>query len=344
MFSPTRRLQAFFAKLGTLFIHSPSRMASAAAPAAGVSPGPASRRARSRAFSASSSPRGGRDVSSRAVASFFPFAPPDPSGDLLSGAASFALRSYLVECGSVDVAVDANAGTLLAGTVSRVDITGTNWRSRKDLTCRSLRMSVGEAVLDPGALVAERLIKLRRPSRGDAEIVFTDADFANFLAHPLVTAAASERGATVSGRALRFARDSNPRAETTTDGAVAFFGDVSRETRGDVSLASDANAASAKSARVRYEMRPVGERGKVAVIATRVTDKIESDTENTENEGYVDLALAAADVAHFFENLVVDLSGARLSYRNMRVSRGVVTLDLDLEVVGFPPPSSLGMI
>ena len=333
MFSPTRRLQAFFAKLGTLFIHSPSRMASAAAPAAGVSPGPASRRARSRAFSASSSPRGGRDVSSRAVASFFPFAPPDPSGDLLSGAASFALRSYLVECGSVDVAVDANAGTLLAGTVSRVDITGTNWRSRKDLTCRSLRMSVGEAVLDPNALVAERLIKLRRPSRGDAEIVFTDADFANFLAHPLVTAAASERGATVSGRALRFARDSNPRAETTTDGAVAFFGDVSHE-----------NAASAKSARVRYEMRPLGELGKVAVIATRVTDKIESDTENTENEGYVDLALAAADVAHFFENLVVDLSGARLSYRNMRVSRGVVTLDLDLEVVGFPPPSSLGMI
>lgn len=333
MFSPTRRLQAFFAKLGTLFIHSPSRMASAAAPAAGVSPGPASRRARSRAFSASSFPRGGRDVSSRAVASFFPFAPPDPSGDLLSGAASFALRSYLVECGSVDVAVDANAGTLLAGTVSRVDITGTNWRSRKDLTCRSLRMSVGEAVLDPGALVAERLIKLRRPSRGDAEIVFTDADFANFLAHPLVTAAASERGATVSGRALRFARDSNPRAETTTDGAVAFFGDVSHE-----------NAASAKSARVRYEMRPLGERGKVAVIATRVTDKIESHTENTENEGYVDLALAAADVAHFFENLVVDLSGARLSYRNMRVSRGVVTLDLDLEVVGFPPPSSLGMI
>lgn len=323
------------AKLGTLFIHSPSRMASAAAPAAGVSPGPASRRARSRALSASSSPRGGRDVSSRAVASFFPFAPPDPSGDLLSGAASFALRSYLVECGSVDVAVDANAGTLLAGTVSRVDITGTNWRSRKDLTCRSLRMSVGEAVLDPGALVAERLIKLRRPSRGDAEIVFTDADFANFLAHPLVTAAASERGATVSGRALRFARDSNPRAETTTDGAVAFFGDV-----------SDANAASAKSARVRYEMRPVGERGKVAVIATRVTDTIESHTENTEeeNEECVDLASAAADVAHFFENLVVDLSGARLSYRNMRVSRGVVTLDLDLEVVGFPPPSSLGMI
>ena len=58
----------------------------------------------------------------------------------------------------------------------------------------------------------------------------------------------------------------------------------------------------------------------------------------------VDLAAAAKDVAFFFENLVVDLSGARLSYRNMRVREGVVTLDLDLEVVGFPPPSSLGMI
>lgn len=276
------------------------------------------------------------------MASFFPFAPPDPSGDLLSGAASFALRSYLVECGSVDVAVDANAATLLAGTVSRVDITGTNWRSRKELTCRSLRMSVGEAALDPGALVAERLIKLRRPSRGDAEIVFTAADFANFLAHPLVTAAAQERGATASGDAMRFARDANARAETTPDGAVAFFGDVY------VVVAKDANANAAtdakrESARVRYEMRPAAERGKVAVVATSVTDDTD-DTDDASSSFAVDLAAAARDVAFFFENLVVDLSGARLSYRNMRVGEGVVTLDLDLEVVGFPPPSSLGMI
>ena len=273
------------------------------------------------------------------MASFFPFAPPDPSGDLLSGAASFALRSYLVECGSVDVAVDANAATLLAGTVSRVDITGTNWRSRKELTCRSLRMSVGEAALDPGALVAERLIKLRRPSHGDAEIVFTAADFANFLAHPLVTAAAQERGATASGDAMRFARDANARAETTPDGAVAFFGDVYYVVAKD----DDANAATdakRESARVRYEMRPAAERGKVAVVATSVTD----DTDDASSSFAVDLAAAARDVAFFFENLVVDLSGARLSYRNMRVGEGVVTLDLDLEVVGFPPPSSLGMI
>ena len=322
-------------KDGTPFIHSPSRMASAAAqPAAGFSPGPGLRRARSRAFSAPAFPRGARDVSSRAVASFFPFAPPDPSGDLLSGAASFALRSYLVECGSVDVAVDANAATLLAGVVSRVDITGTNWRSRKELTCRSLRMSVGEAALDPGALVAERLIKLRRPSRGDAEIVFTAEDFANFLAHPLVTAAAQERGATASGEPMRFARDANARAETTPDGAVAFFGDVYRVAAKD---------AKRESARVRYEMRPANARGKVAVVATSVTDATDA-TDDASSSFAVDLAAAAEDVAFFFENLVVDLSGARLSYGNMRVGEGVVTLDLDLEVVGFPPPSSLGMI
>lgn len=315
-------------------------MASAAAQAAGVSPGSVPRRARSRALLASDPRREVRDVSARAVASFFPFAPSDPSGDLLSGAASFALRSYLVECGSVDVAVDANAATLLAGTVSRVDITGTNWRSRKELTCRSLRMSVGEAVLDPGALVAERVIKLQRPSRGDAEIVFTDSDFANFLAHPLVTAAACERGATVSGEALRFARDSNPRAETTPDGAVAFFGDV--RAAGPDAREGTAPSAEPGSARVRYEMRPSNVQGKVDVIATSVADGT-NDASASRAVG-IDLAAAAEDVAYFFENLVVDLSGARLSYRNMRVREGVVTLDLDLEVVGFPPPSSLGMI
>ena len=141
---------------------------------------------------------------------------------------------------------------------------------------------------------------------------------------------------------MRFARDANARAETTPDGAVAFFGDVYYVVAKD----DDANAATdakRESARVRYDMRPASERGKVAVVATSVTDDTD-DTDDASSSVAVDLAAAAEDVAFFFENLVVDLSGARLSYRNMRVGEGVVTLDLDLEVVGFPPPSSLGMI
>jgi hypothetical protein len=261
------------------------------------------------------------------VASFFPFAPPDVSGDVLSSAASFALRSYLAECGSVTVAVDADAGTLLAGTVSRVDITGTNWRSRKALTCRSLRMSVGEAVLDPGALLAERLIKLRRPSKGDAEIVFTEKDFGNFLTHPLVTEAAARlETASGTGGFFRFQNEA-----TLRDGDAVFFAEWSH---------------GSKIESVRYTMSPDTRDpdtrdapGRVKVTAARVS----THAPDSVWEDAVCSAIAE-NMAFFFQTLVVDLSGARLSYRNMRVGDGTITLELDLEVVGFPPPSSLGMI
>ena len=267
------------------------------------------------------------------MASFFPFAPPDPSGDLLSGAASFALRSYLVECGSVDVAVDANAATLLAGMVSRVDITGTNWRSRKELTCRSLRMSVGEAALDPGTLVAERLIKLRRPSRGDAEIVFTAEDFANFLAHPLVTAAAQERAPRRRGSRCA-SRGTRERARGDDAGR--------RRRRFSATCITSPRKRGRESARVRYEMRPASARGKVAVVATSVTDATDA-TDDASSSFAVDLA-AAAGRRVFFENLARRLVRRSAFVREHARRRGGRDLDLDLEVVGFPPPSSLGMI
>ncbi len=49
-------------------------------------------------------------------------------------------------------------------------------------------------------------------------------------------------------------------------------------------------------------------------------------------------------MAVFFQTLVVDLSGARLSYRSMLIENDRISLDLALEVVSFPPPQSLGMI
>ena len=49
-------------------------------------------------------------------------------------------------------------------------------------------------------------------------------------------------------------------------------------------------------------------------------------------------------MAEFFEGLVIDLSGARVSYRDMEVSEGTVTLSLALRVVSFPPPASFARL
>ena len=117
---------------------------------------------------------------------FNPFAPPpDLSGDLLSAVAKFALETNLASHASVDAAVDAQVLGLLGGKVDGVVITGRDWRSRRDLTCRSLRFAVGEVSIDQGALLTDRLVKLRSVPTGDAVVEFTPEDFGNFLAHPL---------------------------------------------------------------------------------------------------------------------------------------------------------------
>ena len=47
------------------------------------------------------------------------------------------------------------------GQVDGVVISGTDWASRKNLTCKTLRFKVGQVAIDQGALITERVIKLR---------------------------------------------------------------------------------------------------------------------------------------------------------------------------------------
>jgi len=55
---------------------------------------------------------------------------------------------------------------LLTGTVDGVVISGKDWASRLNLTCSTLRFKVGSVAIDPGALVTERLVKLRSVPTG----------------------------------------------------------------------------------------------------------------------------------------------------------------------------------
>lgn len=261
-----------------------------------------------------------RDASSPRA--FNPFAPPpDLSGDLLSAVAKFALETNLASHASVDAAVDAQVLGLLGGKVDGVVITGRDWRSRRDLTCRSLRFAVGEVSIDQGALLAERLVKLRSVPTGDAVVQFTPEDFGNFLVHPLTRDAA--RAAGPGG--VEFVFDGGAgcepsRAVTLQDDAVVFGGTWTRD--------------DTEGGRYRVEMRPSAtEKGRVDVAVV--------DAPKSATNGGRPLAVA---MAGFFEGLVIDLSGARVSYRDMEVSEGMVTLSLGLRVVSFPPPASFARL
>ena len=253
---------------------------------------------------------------------FNPFAPPpDLSGDLLSAVAKFALETNLASHASVDAAVDAQVLGLLGGKVDGVVITGRDWRSRRDLTCRSLRFAVGEVSIDQGALLTDRLVKLRSVPTGDAVVEFTPEDFGNFLAHPLTKDAARASGP----GGFEFVFDGGAgcepsRAVTLENDAVVFGGSWMRQ--------------DAEGGRYRVEMRPSAtEKGRVDVAATTAP--------NAATDGGRPLASAMAE---FFEGLVIDLSGARVSYRDMEVREGTVTLSLALRVVSFPPPASFARL
>ena len=262
-----------------------------------------------------------------------PFAPPDLSGELLGAVATFALESYLASYASIDADVDADVLGLLRGRVDGVVIRGRGWRSRKNLTCRSLRFAVGEAAVDQTALIAERLVKLRGVARGEASLEFDASDFANFLAHPLTAAEATRNGPGgfpfafdprgIEPDGLGVAVDGGKEKGTTglyftDDGAVAFSGRW------------EAGEGDERSGRYEMELRPAGAEGKVAVRASR-------------SDGRDATAMATAMEA-FFETLTIDLRGARLSYRDMRVRDGIAVLKLRLRVVSFPPPASFAEI
>ncbi|KAJ9508642.1 hypothetical protein QJQ45_027925 [Haematococcus lacustris] len=118
---------------------------------------------------------------------------PDPSNaaDIVETVASLALRSRLRACDSIRFHVNANSLGLLQGRVQAVTMVGTGWQSPAGLSARLLQAQVGPTELDFGAVLVEQRIRLRQPPEGSARCLFTADDFAQFLAHPLLTRAAA---------------------------------------------------------------------------------------------------------------------------------------------------------
>ncbi|KIY99162.1 Protein YIPF6 [Monoraphidium neglectum] len=124
---------------------------------------------------------------------------------LLEQITQYALRARLREARSVTAEISCDAFSLLAGRVNSVTIKGEGWRSPLDLTAQTLEATVGAAALDYGQALMRREIVLTNVPTGTARVVFSEADLGNFLAHPLVAAAAQTA---VQGAPFVFDRES----------------------------------------------------------------------------------------------------------------------------------------
>jgi hypothetical protein len=225
---------------------------------------------------------------------------------LIETVAANILKFNLKTQTSVVVAVNSDDfEALTRGKVRQVQIKGTDWSSRKRLTCKALDVSVGEVGVDYSKIVSTGRIEIRKPGgRGRAKLFMSFEDFRNFLKHPL------------TNEALRRARltfeDEAPRRDAAALVLKAKFDE-------------DRNAVRA------FRMQPASEEDE-RVEVVDVSDG--SNTTNSSNNN----SEQAERVKRFFETLELDLMGTKLRYRNMRVEENGVALDLNVLVERFPPP------
>ena len=150
---------------------------------------------------------------SAATPCLFPSPPADATGALIARVAELALRARLRSASLVEVDVRSNAFEILSGRVQGVGVRGTAWRTPLDLSCSALNFDVGATEVDLPAVVSKQRILLKRPATGAAVVSFSGADWASFLAHPLVSDAVTRAklpvgfgrdGAKVSADAVEF--------------------------------------------------------------------------------------------------------------------------------------------
>jgi len=224
---------------------------------------------------------------------------------LIETVAANILKFNLKTQTSVVVAVDSDDfEALTRGKVRQVQIKGTDWSSRKRLTCKALDVSVGEVGVDYSKIVSTGRIEIRKPGgRGRAKLFMSFEDFRNFLKHPLTNEA--------SRRSKLTFEDELPIKDAAALVLKAKFDE-------------DRNAVRA------FRMQPEEEDERVEVVDV-------SDGSNTTNSSNNNIEQAER-VKRFFETLELDLMGTKLRYRNMRVEENGVALDLNVLVERFPPP------
>lgn len=253
--------------------------------------------------------------------------PPDPRF-LLSKVAELVLRAKLRDAGSVDV--DVEAPSLLSGRVDRVRVRGQRWCTPLSLSCRSLDLSVRSTAIDFGALIGRQRIELIKPALGAATISFTEADFANFLAHPLMTEAVA-----------RHARRVPPPQGFAFGRAVRMLppGDAVAGAAGAVTFPVTCNAAAADG---RPTVLLMQQAAGGSIIVQRLSAGSPEDAE---------AAATCRWIASLFAGLLIDLDGCALTFQSMRFvasapqtfpsagkTSGAVELELDLHVrvTSFP--------
>lgn len=228
------------------------------------------------------------------------------SSNLISQLAVLALKLRLQA--QTDVSCDVtsrSADLLLRGRVGPVTVKGKGWQSGLGLTCRAIEATVDSCELDVPKLIADQKLRLLQPALGKAMVALNAQDFSHFLTHPLMKACGD----------LTFLREGT--MIDASSGAVTFYVQKASQ-RFQCSL----QRSDQEQRRALIQVQGNGDTG---------------DDNNNNNEMAMEISASLSD---FFNDLVFELDGTFLTFRDMMVTgKGEapsVMLALSIKVHKFP--------
>ena len=252
------------------------------------------------------------------------------TSSLISKLAVIALKVRLAAQTGVKCEVTASSSDLLLKQqVGPVTVKGRGWASQLGLTCRAIEATVQQCDLDMSAVITRQKLILTTPAKGNAMIAMNGQDFSSFINHPLMkppqvpVRADGESGdaATTGVSNIAFVKE-GVKIDATTGSVMFYLQYDGHKYRCDLRRGPD------ESARAIIDVSP-SEVFSPADIRDE-TSRLLTDT-----------------LSNFFNDLVFELDGTFLSFRDMMVTNkgsggdtaaASVMLALDITVRKFPSP------
>ena len=267
---------------------------------------------------------------------------------LISSLAVVALKLRLESQTSVKCTVQSSSKELLLKqSIGPVSVRGKDWSSPLRLTCRVIQADVATCMLDMNSVLKKRKLILLEPAKGTAMIAFNNADFGNFLKHPLLKAQVPSLSSNSSTRT-----DDNDNDNDNEEERRFVFQQDRVEIQNEANDGNGQVIFYGKCMGQKWEcilkQGVEGGNGRTADIEISHQSDDESDKKLSEGEIASIESELTIIVTNFFNQLVFELDGTFLTYKDLKFHAtkksggGAVEPNilfaLDITVRKFPSP------
>lgn len=270
------------------------------------------------------------------------------TSNIISSLAEIALKSRLTYHDEVKCIVSSSSKDLIInGIIGPVTVKGKNWSSPSGtLTCQAIEATVQTCQLDYKRIIQYQKLLLIQSSYGKAIIALNENDFCNFINHPLFKQSFESflsNKKQQTNHIIKFLKEPCQIRSTTTDnndnngGQVTFmtlFQDIKWQCtlqRSSKNNDDDGDEITSSPTKTRKKSK---RRAQITVIPQQ--------PQQTESTSQMNSLVLETLLTDFFNEMIFELYGTFLSYRDMTIvntnNQPFLLLALYLHVEKFPSP------